>query len=116
MLPFSSITSLIPLLLLGFAYLIYFCASVFIKPVILTNEAIATQEKNSTEAIEPASQQNDYPDYRILADNEITADAVITKNAVCCEPCFRLPSGTNNLRLADLHRVAAFFPRPPPAL
>ncbi len=113
MLPFGSITSIVPLFILGFVYLIYFSASFLNKN---KPESIKTdQEQNILfTAVDP--DLKDCPDFRIQDDTG-TDDYVVLSNDfhnndLACALLYEIFSG----ELPSLTRVSQFLPRPPPSV
>lgn len=109
MLPFGSITSVVPLFVLAFAYLIYFGASALNKtksedPAFSKELAVDTQLSYN---------QLTTPDYR---DILISVDAVPAEAQVIscfCSPD-SFPPGIPVKRIIPLYCGSYFSPRPPP--
>lgn len=114
MLPFGSITSVVPLVVLGFAYLVYL-------GTILLNKPDVIEFPGSVEAanIIKADSREDFisaiPDFRLSIDNEsdvlITSDTEYQLWEVFLTVIHELPPA----RPSVLHNVSQFLPRPPPA-
>ncbi|HLN56286.1 MAG TPA: hypothetical protein VK207_09850 [Bacteroidales bacterium] len=110
MLPFSSITSIVPLFILGFAYVIYFSASILSRNVPETEKA--GQDKIIVKA-ETSSDSFTYIDFRHAAnDQSCEAESAFdfSLKDLSCIILHEAPRG----KPAPLHRVSQFSPRPPP--
>ena len=70
MLPFGSITSIIPLFILGFVYFIYFSTAFFARYV--PQESNET-DFNKTIAVSDSGYSKEYPDFRDTNLHEIDA-------------------------------------------
>lgn len=109
MLPFGSITSIVPLFVLAFAYLLYFSANTLNKNN--ADEKKVTEEKNQ---LNPGVNEIFLPDFRIVDDTESdelvnSAKVYPTTNFIISS--FRLPPDGNT---SPLHWSNCFSPRPPP--
>jgi hypothetical protein len=109
MLPFGSITSVVPLFVLAFAYLIYFGASALNKtksedPALSKELAADTQLSYNKLTI---------PDYR---DIVVSGDAVPAEVQVisCFSSPDSFPPGIPVKRTIPLYCGSYFSPRPPP--
>jgi hypothetical protein len=109
MLPFGSITSVVPLFVLAFAYLIYFGASALTKtksenPALSKELAVKTQLPYNQLTI---------PDYR---DIVVSSDAVPAEVQVisCLSLPDSFPPGIPVRRIIPLFCGSDFSPRPPP--
>jgi hypothetical protein len=119
MLPFGSITSIIPLFVLGFAYLLYFSTSLLSKPEAGADHlCIPVSESTKKEITVTPEKQASYPliSFSIRKDNsQNSADAVEFQNLF--KPDLIILSS----RLPDLQKHVLkpfhfhFSVRPPPA-
>lgn len=112
MLPFGSITSVVPLVVLGFAYLVYLGAILLNKPA--ANELQLTEVAvNIIEADASDYSASSIPDFRYLIDHDDVCTA--SDNEIIKWEHFR--SVLHELppqRQMVLHNVSQFLPRPPP--
>ncbi len=109
MLPFGSITSLVPLLVLACAYFIYFGAAVVNK------HASQEQSTSGKEIIVKSELSFEYRDFRTIDDNE--TNEFIADNSEFIPHDFAGIFIIELLhdKLAPPFAVSAFSPRPPPA-
>lgn len=110
MLPFSSITSIVPLFILGFAYFIYFGASVLSKHVPQTEDS--GRDKNIVKTVSN-SESITYIDYRLASVDqscEPEPSFDFSLKDISCIILHEAPHG----KPVPLHRVSQFSPRPPP--
>lgn len=112
MLPFGSITSIIPLFLLASAYVIYLSATFFSRHVPQENNVIE-QEKTIYITKVNAGDPVDYPDFRSVDNghDEFVAGARdFPLKVICCSHLYEISSG----KPVRLHTISGFSPRPPP--
>ena len=109
MLPFGSITSIVPLFVLAFAYLIYFGASALNKT---KSEDPALSKELAVETQLPYNQLT-IPDYR---DIIVSIDAVPAEVQVISYSCLpdSFPPGIPIRTTIPLYHGSYFSPRPPP--
>lgn len=114
MIPFGSITSVVPLVVLGFAYLVYLGAILLNKPAACelagTGKTISIIEGDSN-----ADQVRETPDFRFIVDNEIDAADKYETDIIDWEHFLSVLHELPVAVPSVLHSVSQFLPRPPPA-
>lgn len=114
MLPFGSITSVVPLVVLGFAYLVYLGAILLNKPAV----SELSKPKESITIIEADAHENQIsgiPDFRSLTDDEAGASLLSDDDNIGWEYFLSVIPELPPVRASVLHSVCPFLPRPPPA-
>lgn len=113
MLPFGSITSVVPLVVLGFAYLVYLGAILLNKPPV--------SEFSGPEAtiniIEPDTAEDiarQIPDFRSFTDNNSDGLSAVEENITDWSHFLSFIAEIPPSRPLILHHVSQFLPRPPP--
>jgi hypothetical protein len=109
MLPFGSITSVVPLFVLAFAYLIYFGASALNKT---KSEDPALSKELAAETHLPYYQLTT-PDYRDIVVSVDAVPAEVQDISFFSSPD-TFPPGIPVKRIIPLHCGSYFSPRPPP--
>jgi hypothetical protein len=106
MLPFGSITSLVPLFILAFAYCIYFSAG-------LITRHIPCNENPTEKVIIKHADDISYHDFRTFIDDDFEDQVCKTdlspKQFICISFIEVLRD-----RPTPVFRIQGFFPRPPP--
>lgn len=116
MLPFGSITSIIPLFILAFAYVIYFSASLLNRHNSPASGEIIPENKSEIRA-ELSSTSDQFPDFRYIDDYQVdeippsTLEKISFKDFTCS-----LIEEILYGNLTPQHRISGFSPRPPPAI
>lgn len=112
MLPFSSITSFLPLVILGIAYLAYFGTTVLSRHLPQNNPEV---NKKIIEHVVIQSGDASYPDFRQTDVQDAEPLTQVTDEFHYCSLCILL-NPDSSPKASGHYRVSGFMPRPPPFL
>lgn len=115
MLPFGSITSVVPLVVLGFAYLVYLGAILLNKPAIDEFPPNDAAVMNIIEADANGETTFTIPDFRSLTGTGTDAIISVDDNIIDWSQFLSFIAEIPPARPLVLHNVSQFLPRPPPA-